>query len=62
MFTQPYIGSQIARERQREMMAQADQERQLRDLARASLDADGTGRRSRRAWRTVLRLGRWARA
>jgi hypothetical protein len=62
MFTHPYIGSQLARERQRDMLAQADQQRQLRDLASASRDAEGTGRRPRRAWRTALRLGRPARA
>jgi hypothetical protein len=59
MFTHPYIGSQLARERQREMLAQAGQQRlgrQLRDLARASRRAEGTGRRQRRALRTPLRL------
>ena len=54
MFTPPYIGSQLARERQCEMLAQADQQhlgRQLRDLARASWRAGGTDRRQRRALR-----------
>ena len=39
MFTHPYIGSQFTHERQRDMLARADQQRlarQLRDLARAS--------------------------
>ena len=39
MFIHPYIGSQLARERQREMPAQAGQQRlvgQLREHARAS--------------------------
>jgi hypothetical protein len=57
MFTHPYIGSQLAHERQRDMLAQASRQRQLRDMARASRDAEETGRRPRRTWRTVLRLG-----
>jgi len=61
MFTHPYIASQLARERQRDMLAQARQQRQLRDLAMASRDAQET-RRPRRAWRAVLRLGTPARA
>jgi hypothetical protein len=59
MFTHPYIGSQLARERQREMLAQAGQQRlgrQLRNLARASRRAEGTGRRQRRVLGTPLRL------
>jgi effector-binding domain-containing protein len=43
MTMHPYIGSQNSRERQREMMAQAERrrlERQLRDLARASRRAE----------------------
>ena len=43
MFTHPYIGSQLARERQRDMLAQAHQQRlarQFRDLARASRRAE----------------------
>jgi hypothetical protein len=39
MFTPPYIGSQLARERQRDMLAQAGQQRlarQFRHLAGAS--------------------------
>ena len=42
MFTHPYLASQLARERERDMLAQADQQRlarQLRDLARASRQA-----------------------
>ena len=52
MFTHPYIGSQLARERQREMLAQADQQRlvrQLREHARAT-------RRAQRAGRRITRL------
>jgi hypothetical protein len=59
MFTHPYIGSQIARERQREMLAQADQQRlvrQARESARGSRRAEGTERRLRRTLRTALRL------
>jgi hypothetical protein len=61
MFTHPYIGSQLARERQRDMLAQARQQRQLRDLATAARDGHET-HRPRRVWRAVLRLGRPARA
>jgi hypothetical protein len=55
MFTHPYLASEITRERQRDMLAQADQQRlvrQLRDLARAS-------RRTQRAeWRMTRSLKR----
>ena len=55
MFTHPYPASEIARERQRDMLARADQQRlvrQLRDLARAS-------RRAQRArWRMTRPLKR----
>jgi hypothetical protein len=59
MFIHPYAGSQLARERQRDMLAQAGQQRlarQLREHARASRRAEGTERRLRRAVRTALRL------
>jgi hypothetical protein len=75
MFTHPYISSQLARERQRDMLTQAREERlarQLRHLARASRRAAWDRRqtmpsvsRSRRAAllsQTVLRLlqpSRW---
>ena len=52
MFTHPYVGSQLARERQREMLAQAGQQRlvrQLREHAKAT-------RRSQRAGRRITRL------
>ncbi len=54
MFTHPYIGSQIARERQREMLARADRQRlvrQAREFARGPRRAEGTERRLRRALR-----------
>jgi hypothetical protein len=55
MFTHPYLTSQLASERQREMLAHAEQQRlvrQLRDMARAS-------RRTQRAERQTRRvLGR----
>lgn len=60
MFTHPYIASQLARERQRDMQAQAEQQhlrRQFRDLAITPRNAEGTSRRPRRAWRRALRLG-----
>ena len=49
MFTHPYIASQIARERQQGMLAQASQQRlvrQLRHLARSSRHTHRAGRRS----------------
>jgi hypothetical protein len=60
MFTHPYFASQLARERERDMLAQADQQRlarQLRDLARTSRQAGRTERRTRyRARRAAARL------
>jgi hypothetical protein len=59
MFTHPYIGSQIARERQRDMLAQADQQRWYASFASSpggSRRADGTERRPHRALRTALPL------
>jgi hypothetical protein len=61
MTMHPYIGSQNSRERQREMMAQAERqrlERQLRDLARASRRGEAGRRTRRRARRTVAPLTR----
>jgi hypothetical protein len=48
MFTHPFIGSQLTRQRQREMLAQAAEQRlarQLRDHARATRHAQRSGRR-----------------
>ena len=60
MFTHPYVASQLARERQRDMLAQAGQQRlarQLRDIARASRQAGRTERRTGyRARRAAARL------
>jgi len=55
VFTNPYLSGELARDRQREMLAQAGQ-RQARKLARASGGAEGTERRPRRALHYVLRL------
>jgi hypothetical protein len=55
MFTNPYFSRELARDRQREMLAQAGQ-RQARKLARASRGAEGTQRRPRRALRIAPRL------
>jgi hypothetical protein len=33
MFTHPYLASELARERQRDMLAQADRQRQARQLS-----------------------------
>jgi hypothetical protein len=54
-----YLASQAAKDRQREMLAQASQQRlgqQTRALARASRRAERAQRRVRRAVRRVLRL------
>jgi len=67
MTMHPHIGSENIRERQREMIAQADRwrlERQLSDLARAARRAGAGGQRQRRArrvvaWTRLLRR-RWA--
>ena len=56
MFTNPYLSRELARDRQREMLAQADQQRQARELARVSRGPEGTERRPRRALRIALRL------
>jgi hypothetical protein len=56
MFTNPYLSRELARDRQREMLAQADQRRQARELARVSRGTEGTERRPRRALRIALRL------
>jgi hypothetical protein len=59
MYMHPYTASQVARERQRDMLAQADHHRlarQLRQHARASQDARATEHRLRRALRATLRL------
>jgi hypothetical protein len=55
----PHISSLNSRERQRDMLAQADRQRlarQVSELARASRRAEGIGRCQRRAWRTVAAL------
>jgi len=52
MFTHPYIGSELAGDRQREKLARADQHRlarQLRDHARASRRTQRARQRPRRA-------------
>ena len=57
MYTSPYTHLQVARDRQREFIAQAERQRiarQLRDLARASRSAGE--RPSLRTWRAALRL------
>jgi hypothetical protein len=61
MFTHPYIASQLARQRQHDMLAQAEQQRlrrQLRDPASTPQRAEGTSPLRRRAWvwRRALRL------
>jgi hypothetical protein len=65
MFTHPGDGSQLDRQRRREMLAQVHQQRlgrQLRQLARASRHGERDQRRQRRAWRSALRLRIHARA
>jgi hypothetical protein len=56
MFTHPYIASQLARERQREMMAQASRRRlvrQLREHAGATQRAQRAVRRMPRVFRRI---------
>ena len=53
-----YLGGPISRERQREMMAQADRRRLLSGLAGQARRQEGTRRRPRRARRAALRLAR----
>jgi hypothetical protein len=59
MYTHPFSGSQLDRERHHRMRAQVGRQhlaRQLRDLARASRRAGEPQRGRRRAWRPALRL------
>ena len=56
MFTNLHFSRELAFDRQREMLAQAGQQRQARELARASRGAQGTKRRPRRAVRIALWL------
>ena len=58
MYTSPYLHSQVARERHREMLAQASRHRharQARALAVASPPARPARRRPPRTLRTLLR-------
>jgi len=60
MFTHPCIGSELARERQREILAYAEQQRRARRCraeSRATRHAKRRGRRIRRA----LRAATWPR-
>jgi hypothetical protein len=59
VYQPPYMASQLAKERSRELMAQAEQHRPARKraaLARASRRAERAERRMRRAARKALRL------
>ena len=59
MYMPPHMGSQLASERRREMLAQAQRQHQVRKvaaLARASRRAERAERRMRRAARKALRL------
>jgi hypothetical protein len=65
MYTHPYAGGQLDRQRRRDMQAQADEQRlglQLRDPARKSQPAQRHQRRRLRASRPALRLRLPARA
>jgi hypothetical protein len=56
MCTHPHIASQLARERQRDMLAQASQQhlvRQLRHLARSSRHTQRAGRPVTRVLRRI---------
>lgn len=55
----PYVASQLAHERRRDLLAQAERQRlvqQLRALSRASRRAERAEERMRRALRKALRL------
>ena len=59
MHMHPYVASQLARERHRDMLAQAQRQRRARQpmsLARASRRADRAEQRMRQAVRKALRL------
>jgi hypothetical protein len=59
MYTHPFSGSQLDRERHQHMRVQVGRQRlarQLHDEARASRRAGETQRVQRRAWRSALRL------
>lgn len=59
MYTHPFSGSQLDRERHHYMRGQVGRQRlarQLRDQARTSRRAWETQRVPRRAWRAALRL------
>ncbi len=59
MYQHPYLASQLAKQRQAELLAQADrcrQSRHLAALAKASRRAERAERRLRRAVRKALRL------
>jgi hypothetical protein len=59
VYQHPYMASQLASERRREMLAQAEQHNRARKvaaLARASRRAEQAERRMRRAVRRALRL------
>jgi hypothetical protein len=59
MFTNPYLTSELARDRHNEMLARAEQLRLARRLValnRASRQADRAGRRLQRALRKAARL------
>ena len=57
MFTHPHIGSQLARERQRDMLAQGRHRlvRQLREHARTTRRAQRDGRRMTRVLKRTRR-------
>jgi hypothetical protein len=59
VYLHPYMASQLASQRHREMLAQARQQRQARQLlalARASRRAERAERRMRQALRRALQL------
>jgi len=59
VYQHPYLASQLAEQRQRELLAQADRYRQSRHLAalaKASRRAERAERRLRRALDKALRL------
>lgn len=56
MYLHPYTAQQLAKERQREMLAQAAEQRQARQLTMAARRAKRAGRRMRQAVLNALPL------
>lgn len=56
MYANHSIALQVAKARQRDMMAAAEHERRARSARPAAVPVPATGHRSRRSWRLVPQL------